>query len=152
MVTLSGKKCRFSHQLALVYRLKCMQALSWYFTTCSVYTILGKKIFKCGNLKIKKKKKRKRKLEAGHTKWSRIWTKMLQPPKEMGPRLSLLTTYMCCFQLSILIILLRASLHKDGGPQVAYPGAQPAHRHVGQRLQIFGYFTLPLVINHGLLG
>ena len=127
MVTLSGKKFRFSHQLALVYRLKCIQALSWYFTTCSVYTILGKKIFKCGNLKIKKKKKKKRrKLEAGHTKWSTIWTKMLQPPKEMGPRLSLLTTYMCCFQLSILIILLRASLHKGGGPRQPIQGrSQP---------------------------
>ena len=42
----------------------------------SLYHI-GKKIFKCGNLKIKKKKKEKKKLEAGHTKWSTIWTKML---------------------------------------------------------------------------
>ena len=36
----------------------------------------------------------------------------------MGPRLSLLTTDMCCFQLSILIILLRACLPKGGGPLV----------------------------------
>ena len=32
------------------------------------------------------------------------------------------------------------------------PGAQPAHRTVGPGLQIFGLITLPLVIDHPLLG
>ena len=47
-----------------------MQALSWYFTTCSVYTILGKKNLQMWEFENLKKKRKKRKLEAGHTKTS----------------------------------------------------------------------------------